>query len=122
MRQLETTGKTFKNVYEYHLLTVRRFLLGAQKTKNRLLDHRGTGHVSLANMGAFMVEVHNVRGVACREMARLQDLMEEAAVRRPEEPSLNLSDFKVSEGGSGGSFVLLLLPRLQCFCAADFAT
>lgn len=46
-------------------------------------------------MGAFLLEVHTMRGLACRELARLQDLIEEAGVRRPEEPSLDLADFKV---------------------------
>lgn len=67
-------------------------------TGDRLLDDRGTGQVSVANMGAFLLEVYGMRGLACREVARLQDLIEEAGVRRPEEPSLDLDDFKVSPG------------------------
>ena len=60
----------------------------------RLLDDRGVGRVTLANMGALLLEVHDMRGLACREVARLLDLMEEASVRRPEEPSLDLNDFQ----------------------------
>eukprot|EP00903_Cladosiphon_okamuranus_P015012 g13891.t1 len=60
-----------------------------------LLDDRNTGQVSIANMGAFLLEVHSMRGVASREMSRLHDLMEEAGARTPEGvPSLNLEDFK----------------------------
>eukprot|EP00752_Nemacystus_decipiens_P003210 g2971.t1 len=60
-----------------------------------LLDDRQTGQVSIANMGAFLLEVHSMRGVASREMSRLQDLMEEAGARTPEgAPFLNLQDFK----------------------------
>ena len=58
-----------------------------------------------------------MRGVASREMARLQDLMDEAGARTPEDaPSLNLEDFKVmllflsckgvrekTRGGEGGA-------------------
>lgn len=61
----------------------------------RLLDDRGTGQLSVANMGAFLLEVYNTRGLACRELARLQDLIEEAGMRRPEDLTLDLSDFKV---------------------------
>ena len=54
-------------------------------------------------MGAFLLEVHSMRGVASREMSRLQDLMEEAGARTPEgAPSLNLQDFKVLGTGDGG--------------------
>lgn len=55
-------------------------------------------------MGAFLLEVHSMRGVASREMARLQDLMAEAGARTPEEPpSLNMRDFQVrTEQGRGG--------------------
>lgn len=49
----------------------------------------------MPNVGAFLLEVHSMRGLACREVARLQDLMEEASARTPEEPSLNISDFRV---------------------------
>lgn len=60
-----------------------------------LLDDRSTGYVEMATVGAFLLEVYALRGIACRELARLQDLMEEAAVRTPEQASLNLNDFKV---------------------------
>lgn len=65
-----------------------------------LLDDRGTGQISSANMGAFLLEVYSLRGLGFHELARLQDLMEEAAARTPEEPnpSLSLSDFKVRTG------------------------
>lgn len=59
-----------------------------------LLDDRSTGYVEMATVGAFLLEVYALRGIACRELARLQDLMEEAAVRTPEQASLNLNDFK----------------------------
>ena len=80
----------------------------------RLLDDRNIGQVSMANVGAFLLEVHSMQGLACREVARLQDLMEEASARTPEAPSLNLADFKVGERG-GGSF---FFPR-GCGVAVD---
>ncbi|CAN0346833.1 unnamed protein product, partial [Hapterophycus canaliculatus] len=61
-----------------------------------LLDDRGTGQISSANMGAFLLEVYSLRGLGFHELARLQDLMKEAAARTPEQQgsSLSLSDFK----------------------------
>ncbi|CAM9880018.1 unnamed protein product, partial [Pylaiella littoralis] len=60
-----------------------------------LLDDEGLGHISQANIGAFLLEVHSMRGIASREITRLQDLIDEAGARTPEKaPSLVLSDFK----------------------------
>lgn len=93
-----------------------------------LLDDRGTGYVEMATVGAFLLEVHALRGVACRELARLQDLMEEAAVRTPEQPSLDLADFKVrvlyillffSVFSSFSLVFLLLLSRCVGFYRLD---
>ncbi|CBJ30230.1 calcium channel [Ectocarpus siliculosus] len=60
-----------------------------------LLDDRQSGQVLSANMGAFLLELHSMRGVASRELSRLQGLIDEVGARTPEEaPSLTLQDFQ----------------------------
>lgn len=51
--------------------------------------------MEISTLGAFLLEVYHLRGVACRELARVQDLVKEVMVRRPEHPYLDLTDFKV---------------------------
>ncbi|CAM9708851.1 unnamed protein product [Ectocarpus sp. 4 AP-2014] len=64
-----------------------------------LLDDRQSGQVSSANMGAFLLELHSMRGVASRELSRLQGLIDEVGARTPEEaPSLTLEDFQDAVG------------------------
>lgn len=49
-------------------------------------------------MGAFLLELHSMRGVASRELSRLQELIKEVGARTPEEaPSLTLQDFQVGQ-------------------------
>lgn len=62
-----------------------------------------------------------MRGVASREMSRLQDLMEEASARTPEgAPSLNLQDFKVlGAGRKEGESELELFKTLRPFFVAE---
>lgn len=72
-------------------------------------------------MGAFLLEVHSMRGVACREMSRLQDLMEEAAARTPEGgPSLKLQDFKVMGAGRGRVLPSFSSPERCVICVAPY--
>lgn len=75
--------------------TARMAPLSARVTRPRLLDYRGAGYLDMATFGSFLLEVHSLRGVACRELARLQDLIRETQTRRPDQPGLCLQDYKV---------------------------
>lgn len=79
----------------------------------RLLDGHGNGYIEMSTLGALLLEVHSLRGVAPRELARLQDLIEEAGVRRPEQPCLNLADFKVLGMPFHGSSDISSFPRMR---------